>query len=523
MLVSAAMILTMGTVWGNPSESFGVDDLPRIPGPDRSQERNMYRYLRGAGGSTPNSASSSNSETGNATGSRAVNNGSGSSRATEQDRDPLLPLPIEIESPGQSNRQRSRAATSENSNRQSQSSRSNSDSSRSATNSADGNANESNRSDGDAPNGYRTSGQNTQNHSSNRSAPETNTNTNRATNTSRGTDRSQTEQRNSTATNANSGTHNTAPPQRTAAVTDNAANSLPSRLEPTRRGPYRYYAPDFYRGIYLTSYTARTPSRYKPLLDQAKAHGINVLVVDAQPYMPDAEFVRLAREKGFYLVSRVVVFEGGLKVFPPDMKHINNVIDVAENSVKAGFMEVQLDYIRFTDYWRGQTLSLEQRYRVITGVLKMATDRLRPHGVRIGADIFGRIAFNRNDRIGQQLELFSEHLDTIYPMLYPSHFYGEPNRIRDPYSTILLGVKNSVERVNQRSRVIAYIQGFQMKISESGLSFTNYMRKQIEASEDSGGAGFICWNARNAYGPFFQALALHDREHNREANASHAR
>ena len=274
---------------------------------------------------------------------------------------------------------------------------------------------------------------------------------------------------------------------------------------------FRYFAPAFYRGIYLTSSTARTPSIYGPLLARARERGINVLVVDAQPRLPDAGFIRLARESNFYLVSRVVVFDRGLNTYPPPRERIDRVLEVAQSAADAGFMEVQLDYIRFSDYYSGPALSLQRRYETITEVLQEMTGVLHSKGVRVGADIFGRIPFNRNDRIGQQLELFSEHLDTIYPMLYPSHFYGEPNRIKDPYTTVLQGIRNSVERAGDRARIIAYIQGFQMSVGPSGLSYTEYIRKQIQAAQDAGGAGFIVWNARNSYEPFFRALEEHDR------------
>lgn len=290
-----------------------------------------------------------------------------------------------------------------------------------------------------------------------------------------------------------------------------SATGLPSRLEPTPKGRYKYRTPDFYRGIYLNNAVPRRPDIYKKLLERAHAHGINTLVVDVQPSMPPIEFVKLARESGFYLVARVVVFEGGLKVFPPPMNHIAGVLDSAEGAAKNGFMEVQLDYIRFADYSQSIGLSLEKRYNVIAGILKMATDRIRPHGVRIGADIFGRIAFNRDDIIGQKLELFAAHLDTIYPMLYPSHFYGEPSRINDPYTTILMGTKNSVERIGKESKVVAYIQGFPMSVQGTGLTYVEYIRRQIQASEEAGGSGYVVWNALNDYTALFQAISAHEK------------
>lgn len=287
------------------------------------------------------------------------------------------------------------------------------------------------------------------------------------------------------------------------------APGLPGDLRPTERNGFHTEAPRYCRGIYLTSYTARTPARYRPLLDKGARAGLNVLVVDVQPRPPAKEFLDLARSHGYYLVARVVVFEGGLREYPPPQAHLGKVLDAAEHAARHGFAEVQLDYIRFADRMRFQ-LSQRRRYEVVTGILKLATERLRPYRVRVGADTFGRISFNRNDPIGQKIEVFAPHLDTLYPMLYPSHFYGDPNRQRDPYGTIYDGVRNTINRAGPDTRVIAYIQSFTMKVGLSGLSYEAYIRKQIDAARASGGAGFVAWNARNDYAAFFRALERHD-------------
>lgn len=286
-----------------------------------------------------------------------------------------------------------------------------------------------------------------------------------------------------------------------------AMPGFPTSLTPTPVKEFRYEAPQVYRGIYLNNYTARNASRFKPLIAEAKINDLNTLVVDVQPEMPTEEFIKMATEAGFYLVSRVVVFESGLSSYPPSMDHINRILEICEESIHTGFMEVQLDYIRFADNLRIQ-VSRDERYRLIAGILKMSTDRLRPHGVRIGADTFGRISFNRHDMIGQQIELFAEHMDTLYPMLYPSHFYGDPARMENPYQTIYDGIVNTVDR-SGATRTIAYIQGFRMNIGHSGMNYITYIREQIRGAEDAvdrGGAGYIVWNARNNYRPFFQAL-----------------
>lgn len=274
--------------------------------------------------------------------------------------------------------------------------------------------------------------------------------------------------------------------------------------EPPGSKGFAVPAPSFYRGLYINNAFVRRKG-FEDFLKQARRLGMNVLVIDIQPRLPPQEALELARSMGFYLVGRIVVFEGGLKTYPAPRKHVERVLNRAEEGARLGFAEIQLDYIRFADNLRIKGLTLKKRYRHISSILAQFEKRLRPYRVRIGADLFGRIAFNRNDIIGQQLELFDRHTDVIYPMLYPSHFYGDRRRRRKPYETVLDGMQNSQKRV-KNARIVSYIQAFKMRVHESGLSLEDYIRAQIDAAQDAGGAGYVAWNARNDYRAFFRAV-----------------
>ncbi len=286
-------------------------------------------------------------------------------------------------------------------------------------------------------------------------------------------------------------------------------HSLPRDPTPTPRGIARYRAPDFYRGIYLNNATALSPGRFGAIVRQARQHGLNTLVIDVQPRFPSEREIRMARQAGMYLVARVVVFHLGLDRYPPPAAHLNEVVRAAERAARSGFMEIQLDYIRFADKSERLGVPLAERYRAIGSILKLFTERLRPYGVRIGADIFGRIAFNNDDIIGQKLEIFAPHLDTLYPMLYPSHFYGDRLYQKNPYRAIYDGSRNCLIRVGRQTRVIAYIQAFDMKLAPSGLGLGAYIQAQLKAADDVRAQGYIAWNAANRYEAFFRALRQH--------------
>ncbi len=280
-------------------------------------------------------------------------------------------------------------------------------------------------------------------------------------------------------------------------------------IPPTPRGDYHTVAPDTYRGLYLNNRTVHSSKQYEKLISKMKKLGMNTLVVDVQPRFPDKKFIKYATENGIYPISRIVVFDGGLKSSSPNTGHLKAIVSLAEKCARSGFAEVQLDYIRYADKMSKANPPLKERYMTIGSVLQEISNKVRPLGVRTGADIFGRIAYNREDTIGQKLELFADHMDTIYPMLYPSHFFGQKKQIRDPYGTVYHGIVNSLQRVQNRSRIVAYIQGFKMDIGPSGLSLKDYIRKQLEAVDQSGGDGYIVWNASNHYAPFFSALKEH--------------
>ncbi|EMG12877.1 glycosyl hydrolase domain protein [Leptospira interrogans serovar Grippotyphosa str. LT2186] len=217
--------------------------------------------------------------------------------------------------------------------------------------------------------------------------------------------------------------------------------------------------------------------------------------------------------EGFYPVARIVNFDGGLPTEKPSIQRINSIHKSIQAACKSGFPEIQLDYIRYADNLNLK-LTYEMRYKNIAEIIKgIRKETLRCNNLPyIGADIFGRIPFNKNDMIGQKVEILAQLVDVLYPMLYPSHFYGMSDKIKNPYQTVYDGTLFTIKRSLKTTRVIPYIQGFNMSVGKSGLTLSNYIKAQIKASYDSGGHGFVVWNAWNDYEPTFQALKDYEKE-----------
>lgn len=265
--------------------------------------------------------------------------------------------------------------------------------------------------------------------------------------------------------------------------------------------------PEFYRGVYISNSTTRNKIKFNKLIADAKIYNINTFVIDAQPIkIPEKMLQELEKEK-IHAVARIVIFDGGLATASPEKNHMAKLKYFMENACNSGFKEIQFDYIRYKDEVR-VNLSLKQRYDKITGIMEELKSYAKDckQEVKFGADIFGRVPFNDNDYIGQKVENFSASLDILFPMLYPSHFYGQPERIKNPYQTVYDGVMQTRLKAKKGTKIIPYIQGFGMSIRPSGLKMHQYIKEQIKASYHSKSDGFIVWNAFNDYKDTFKAI-----------------
>lgn len=265
------------------------------------------------------------------------------------------------------------------------------------------------------------------------------------------------------------------------------------------------------RGLYLPNRQACSPDYVRTIVTRGRPLGINMLVLDVQPFMSvrtriDRRVVDYLRKEGFYIVARVVCFQDGLKSLPVPGDEMERLFATIEEAAAAGFDEVQLDYIRFPDGAPYYALSV--KYGFVDGLLRRARAIADARGVALSADLFGRVVYNRDDIIGQKIENFAKHADVIYPMLYPSHFTGDTNRLANPGETIRDGTLRGLERVRgTRARIQPFIQAFGYNIGWARVGLDRYVELQIAGAESTGARGWVAWNARGEYDSVFRALA----------------
>jgi hypothetical protein len=320
------------------------------------------------------------------------------------------------------------------------------------------------------------------------------------------------------------------------------------------RSPFRSRVPAEIRGVHVTLGLASLPGKLESYL-ALTSHGLNTIELDvkdesgyvgflspllpalartdgaARPYYDLAKTVAEVHRAGVYLIGRVVVFQdpeltaaepslgiqsryGGVWKTPAGLGWANEYdqrvwkynVDVAAAAARAGFDEIQFDYVRFpTD---GDLSAIvfphkrnEPRSTTIDRFLRYAVGRLHPLGVRVSADVFG-LSATRDLGIGQIPRQLGKVVDAMYPLVYPSHFNpGEYNLIEPeafPYATIVHALRDFNNQTrSEKVRIIPWLQDFTIKLTY-GLE---QVGEQIDAARTMHAGGFLLWNPNGLYTP----------------------
>jgi hypothetical protein len=316
----------------------------------------------------------------------------------------------------------------------------------------------------------------------------------------------------------------------------------PHTLEPR---PY----PTEVRGVHVTMALASIPGR----LDQyiaLKAQGLNTIELDVKDengeiafspgvplankvgawkrYYEPREITTRIHAAGIYLIGRVVTFEdpilsagwpavavrradgsrwlnnGGLGWTNPYNKRVWRYnVQIASAAAKAGFDEIQFDYVRFPSdgdisQIRYPGVHSQPMGWTIPMFVKYAADHLHPLGVRVSTDVFG-LSATRDLGIGQFPRRIARFVDAIYPMVYPSHYSSGEYNIVDPESrpgtTVAYSLRDFRGQVQDRANLIPWLQDFSLGRQYSLAD----VRDEIQAARLEHSKGFMLWNAAGVY------------------------
>lgn len=244
--------------------------------------------------------------------------------------------------------------------------------------------------------------------------------------------------------------------------------------------------------------------------------------------------VKSLHEAGIYAIARIVAFKDDpLATAQPDLavrlengsvfrdreglawtdlslKEVRDYnIAVATEAARAGFDEIQFDYLRFPDAPRGSAFARPttqaSRLEAIAGFLTEAHRQLAPFNVYLAADIFGYVCWNQNDTgIGQRLEEIAPLVDYLSPMLYPSGFQfgipGYPDPMKHPYEIVRLSLDRARARLGVSPiRFRPWLQAFKDYAFDRQIFDADEVAAQIRAAADFGSDGWMLWNPRNTY------------------------
>jgi hypothetical protein len=181
-------------------------------------------------------------------------------------------------------------------------------------------------------------------------------------------------------------------------------------------------------------------------------------------------------------------------------------VDVAVAAAKAGFDEIQFDYVRFPSdgdvtsirYPANHTTAMRTQ---IAKFLRYAAGRLHPLGVRVSADVFG-LSATHDLGIGQHPGQIAQVVDAIYPMTYPSHYrsgeYNLDNPDAAPGTTVDRSLRDfRAQLVGGKAALIPWLQDFSLGRTYSLAD----VQAQIAAARLHHTAGQLLWNASGVYTP----------------------
>ena len=332
------------------------------------------------------------------------------------------------------------------------------------------------------------------------------------------------------------------------------------------------YPKDGVKGIYVTSNSTQG-KKMDELVKFIKDSNLNTMVIDVKDdtgnitmklntgnkqvdkntldIVDGKKLLKKLHDNNIYPIARIVTFKDtklanehpewtfknsdgsvwtngkGDSFVNPFMKEVWKYdIDVAKAAAKAGFQDIQFDYVRFPEGFENQADSLtynkgeyknsqmssgDQRVDTITKFLEYANKELKPMGVNVSADVFGYSALVENaPGIGQSFPKISKNVDAISSMIYPSHWsngdFGLQAPDTEPYKTVnrYIQKENSLLDTLGKDKPISrpWIQDFTASYLGAGNYIdydTKAISEEVQALKDNGVNEFLLWNAGNDY------------------------
>ena len=344
----------------------------------------------------------------------------------------------------------------------------------------------------------------------------------------------------------------------------NMEDSFPERLAfvPDINIPY---PEDGVKGIYVSGYNAGG-EQLDELIGFMNESGLNSVVIDVKGDYGDIMFdidtgnelisnftfnyydaeavLKKFEENNIYPIARIVTFKdtllaeekpewsfkksdgtlwengNGESFINPFLKEVWDYnLEIAVAAAKAGFKDIQFDYVRFPEGFEtygndlvfdSGTYDKNDRVSAILDYVNYAHDHLKQYNVDVSVDLFGYAAIEGEaPGIGQNFGQLAEAADVMSAMIYPSHWSEgyfdvlapdtEPYKVIDGYMKVEKEVFSTLKNP-PASR--PWLQDFTASYLGSG-NFIPYNKEEVEAQvkalNDHGVNEFLLWDATNEY------------------------
>ena len=315
------------------------------------------------------------------------------------------------------------------------------------------------------------------------------------------------------------------------------------------------------KGLYLTHFGVSSKLLRNRVLGLIEETELNAVVIDVKgdrgllssrydiplaaeigslklPTIKDAQaFVADLHQRNIYAIARIVVFKDNILAnAKPEWAIIDTRtqkpwmdreelawvdpfrkevwaynIAIAKEAAKAGFDEIQFDYMRFPTDGRlssakySQPNNMENRVKTINTFLETAAKELLPYNVYFSGDIFGYTPWNYNDTdIGQKIEEVAKHLDYLCLMVYPSGYHlgipGYRNPVQHSREVVYLTLEKASKRLDGQSKKLRpWLQNFRDYAFDRRPYDGNDIKIQIQACQQAHSSGYLLWDPSNKF------------------------
>ncbi|MFH1150164.1 MAG: putative glycoside hydrolase [Actinomycetota bacterium] len=304
------------------------------------------------------------------------------------------------------------------------------------------------------------------------------------------------------------------------------------------------------KGVHVSIFIAASESNLQDMIGLTERTELNSLEIDlkdeagqigfdidnplaqesgaANDYLKLDSLVDTLRYRDVYTICRIVCFKdpklaevrpdlavqstgGGLwgsgNWLDPYSKEVWDYnLAVAEAAARAGFNEVQFDYVRFPSDGDIEECAYphqdgRSQGQVISDFLMYAREKLAAYNVFISADVFGLTASKQGEmNIGQKISDVTKIVDYLSPMMYPSHYNPGEYNIKSPENNPADTVSHSVDDFKKAMKggnagLRPWLQDFSLKVAYT----PDMVRRQIDACENAGVKQWLLWDPNCTY------------------------